>query len=174
MPELELVLGIIEGRIDFAVLQHRFEHLVFGRIYRLVKNRPDAEDLTQNVFVRVFEWLDRFDPKRASFRTWLYEITTSIVVNYFRAKRRAPQSLDAMPESAAPSVAGPDELHEANARQAQLLQSFEQLDPLDRGVMIGFHVRNLSWKEIAAENNCTERHARYRAGVALKKLRESL
>jgi hypothetical protein len=48
------------------------------------------------------------------------------------------------------------------------------LDPLDQAVFVGFHVRRLPWKVVAAENNCTKRHARYRALVALRKLRESL
>jgi RNA polymerase sigma-70 factor (ECF subfamily) len=174
MPDSELVLGIVEGRIDFAVLQRKFEHKVYGRLYRLVRNRDDAEELTQRVFIRVFEWLKSYDPTRACFCTWLYTITTSIVMSYFREKRRAPLSLDAMAESAAPSVEGPDELHELSERRARFLQTFESMDPVDRGVLIGFHVRDQAWEVVAAENGCTERHARYRAGVAMKKLRRLL
>lgn len=174
MPDAELVCGIIEGRIDFAVLQRRYERRVHGRLYRLVRNRDDAEELTQRVFVRVFEWLKKYDPTRASFCTWLYTITTSIVMSYFREKRRAPLSLDAMTEAAAPSVEGPDELYEASERRTRVLQTFEGMDPIDRGVMIGFHVRDQAWEVVAAENGCTERHARYRATVAMKRLRSLL
>ncbi len=174
MPVAELVVGVIEGTIDFAVLQRRFEHLVFGRLLRLVKNRPDAEELTQRVFVRVFEWLDRYDPKRAAFCTWLYEITTSIVMDYFRAKRRAPESLDAMPESDAPSVAGPDELHEARVLRASLHKAFHKLSPIERGSFLLYHVREVPWRDVAARLACTERAAQYHCRAAIKKLRESL
>jgi len=171
MPDSELVLGIVEGRIDFAVLQHRYEHRVFGRLYRLVRNRDDAEELNQRVFVRVFECLKDYDPERASFCTWLYTITTNIVMDYFREKRRAPLRLDYMAESAAPSIAGPEEQREESERRARVMKTFEAMDPLDRAVVVGFHVRDQAWEEVAAENGCTERHARYRAMVAMNKLR---
>ncbi len=174
MPDAELVCGVIEGRIDFAVLQRRYERKVFGRLYRLVRNRADTEELTHVVFVRLFEGLPSFDPERGCLCTWLYTITTNVVMSYFRVKRRAPESLDAMREWEAPSVAGPEELRDADVRRTRMLQSFEKLDPIDRGVLIGFHVRDEAWRVVAADNGCSERHARYRALVAMRKLRESI
>jgi len=174
MPDSELVVGVIEGRIDFAELRRRFEHVVFGGIFRLVKNRPDAEELTQRVFVRVFEWLGRFDPRRASFRTWLYEITTSIVMDYFRARKRAPESLDAMAETQLPTVAGPAEHFEARRKRTELARALRRLSPIERGSFFGFRVRHLPWKMVAAELGCTERAAQYHCEVALRKLRRWL
>ena len=79
MPDAELVCGVIEGRIDFAVLQRKYERKVYGRLYRLVRNHADTEELTQDVFVRLFEGLPSFDPSRACLCTWLYSITTNVV-----------------------------------------------------------------------------------------------
>jgi RNA polymerase sigma-70 factor (ECF subfamily) len=174
MPDSELVCGILEGRIDFAELLRRFERGVYRRMYALVKNAADAEELTECVFVRVFEQLRSYDPVRGSFCRWLYSIAYNVAMSHFRTRRRAPLSLDIMTESEAPSVAGPADLHEANERRTRLLQSVAELDPVDRGVLFGFHVYDQSWEEVAAEQGCTERHARYRSLVVLKKLRESL
>ena len=173
MPDAELVCGVIEGRIDFAVLQRKYERKVYGRLYRLVRNHADTEELTQDVFVRLFEGLPSFDPSRACLCTWLYSITTNVVMSYFRTKRRAPDSLDAMREWETPSVAGPEELHDVDERRTRMLKSVAKLEPLDRGVLIGFHVHDEAWRVVAAKHGCSERHARYRALVAMRKLRES-
>jgi RNA polymerase sigma factor (sigma-70 family) len=174
MPDSELVLGIVEGRIDFAKLLERFERGVHKMMYALVKNAADAEELTQDVFIRVFEQLRTYDPKRGSFCKWLYSIAYNVAMTHFRARKRAPLSLDIMTDSEGPSVAGPAEVHEANERSARLQQSFDELEPLDQGVLIGFHVLDQAWEVVAAGQGCTERHARYRAAVAIKKLGESL
>lgn len=174
MPVAELVVGVVEGRIDFAVLQRRFERGVYRMMMTLTKNAADAQELTQQVFIKLFKLLPGYDPKRASFSSWLYRIGYNLAMDFFRERRDAPLSLDIMTESEGPTEDGPDVVHEANERRARVLSTLAKLRPLDRNLLMGFHVRKLPWEAVAAENNVTVRHARYRARIAMRKLRESM
>lgn len=173
MPDTELVSAIVAGKADFGELVRKYEHQVYQWLYALVKNAADAEELTQCVFVRLFPRLGRFDPERGSFCAWLHSITKNVAMSHFRARRRQPLSLDAMAESEAPSVVGPEELHEARERWSRLSQLVGELDPTERRAMIGFYVRGQSWRDVASELGCTERSARYHALAAVTKLREA-
>jgi RNA polymerase sigma-70 factor (ECF subfamily) len=174
MPVSELVVGVIEGRIDFAELQHRFERGIYKMMFAFVKDPADAEEVTERVFVRVFEQLLSYDPRRSSFGRWLYTIAYNMAMSYFRERRRAPESLEVMTESEQPSVAGPDELFEARVLRAKLFMAMRKLSPIERGAFIGFRVAQLPWKVVAAEQCCTERAAQYHCRAAIRKLRESL
>jgi RNA polymerase sigma-70 factor (ECF subfamily) len=174
MLDSELVGGVMEGKVDFAVLEHQYERRVYRWLYALVRNTADAEELTECVFIRAFDRLGRFDAGRGSLCTWLHTITYNIGVSFLRKRRREPLSLDAMTEDDAPSVAGPEELYEAKQRRTRLRRLVGELDPLERRALVGFAVRGRSWREVAAELGCTERSARYRALVATEKLRREL
>src|SRR5918996_3519074 len=79
---------------DEVVEQH--SDRVFRLAYRLPGNRPDAEDLTQEVFVRVFRSLDSYTP--GTFEGWLHRITTNLFLD--GARRKARIRFDALAEDA--------------------------------------------------------------------------
>jgi RNA polymerase sigma-70 factor (ECF subfamily) len=174
MPVSELVVGVIEGRIDFAVLQRRFERGVYKVMITLLKDAAEAEEQTQRVFVRVFERLRDFDPRLSSFGTWLYRIAYNMAVSRYRARKRAPVSVEEMLESQELSVAGPEEIYEARVRRAKLYKAFRKLSPIQRDAFLSFHIQKLPWKVFAARNNCSERAGQYHCRAAERKLRESL
>lgn len=174
MPVAELVVGVIEGRIDFAVLQRRFERGIYKMMITLLKDAADAEEQTQRVFVRVFERLRDFDPRLSSFGTWLYRIAYNMAVSRFRERRRAPLSLEVMTESEELSVAGPEERFAVRVLRARLYKALRKLRPIERHSFLMFRVWRRPWKEVAARLNCTERAAQYHCEVAARKLRKWL
>lgn len=60
---------------------------VSGYIHGKVENHYDAEDLTSQVFLKVYQKLDTFDSAKASLSTWIYTITRNTVTDFFRARR---------------------------------------------------------------------------------------
>ncbi len=68
---------------------HRYKDRVFRKVFSLVRNREEAEDLTQDVFVKVFNGLPTFRSD-ASFSTWLYAITMNTYLNYREKMLRRP------------------------------------------------------------------------------------
>src|SRR5207249_7496966 len=62
---------------------------IFARFYRSFQDRQEAEDLTQDVFLRLYRSRKRYEP-RAKFSTWLFHITQNVARNAFRNRRRRP------------------------------------------------------------------------------------
>src|SRR3954452_20484961 len=77
---------------------------VYRLAYRLTGNKHDAEDLTQEVFVRVFRSLSSYTP--GTFEGWLYRITTNLFLDQVRRKQRI--RFDALPDDAGDRLAGSD------------------------------------------------------------------
>jgi RNA polymerase sigma-70 factor (ECF subfamily) len=74
----------------FEEILRAYETPIFNYVYRIVGDRSLAEDLTQDVFVRVFQALPRFS-LRCKFTTWLFQVTKNRVLDELRAKERRPQ-----------------------------------------------------------------------------------
>ena len=74
------------------MIVHAYERLVFAYVYRLVDDRRLAEDLTQDVFLKVFRGLPGFTGDSA-FTTWLFQIARNAVIDELRAIERRPNAL---------------------------------------------------------------------------------
>jgi RNA polymerase sigma-70 factor (ECF subfamily) len=75
----------------FSLIVRAYETPVFNYVYRLVGDRTLAEDLTQEVFLRVFQGLPKFS-LRCRFTTWLFQVTKNRVLDELRASERRPRS----------------------------------------------------------------------------------
>jgi len=88
VPEREWILQAQAGDSRaFGRLVESYAGRVYGLLYRLVRNREEAEDLAQETFVRAFRNLGRFDSTRP-FRNWLYTICINAGLNVLRSRRR--------------------------------------------------------------------------------------
>jgi RNA polymerase sigma-70 factor, ECF subfamily len=84
----------------FAIIVRTYETPVYNYVLRLTGDKIFAEDLTQEVFLRVFQGLPRFS-LRCKFTTWLFQVTKNRVLDELRAKERrpmAPVNLDDVPQ----------------------------------------------------------------------------
>jgi RNA polymerase sigma-70 factor (ECF subfamily) len=98
-PEVGLMLRVAEGDdAAFADLTCRFTPRVFGYFCRQLRDRAEAEDLTQEVFLRLYRSRARYQP-RARFGTWVFHITQNVLRNALRTRRRRPcVRLDSTPD----------------------------------------------------------------------------
>ena len=88
MDEYELIHRILEGnQQEFALLVRKYEANVFRTTMGFLHNKEDAEEVTQDVFVKVFQSLSSFKGKSA-FSTWLYRIAVNNSLNFLRKKKR--------------------------------------------------------------------------------------
>src|SRR3979411_1656213 len=85
---MELVGAGNEGAFEQLVERH--QRLVIGTVGRMLGSGSDAEDIAQQVFVRVWKNAKRYEP-RAKFTTWLLKITRNLVFNELRRRSRHPQ-----------------------------------------------------------------------------------
>jgi len=123
---------------------------VFRLAYRLTGNRADAEDLTQEVFVRVFRSLDSFTP--GTFEGWLHRITTNLFLDQARRRSRIRfDSLGDEPEARLPSrVPPPDHQLLDGLFDADVEAALGALAPEFRAAVVLCDIEGLSYEEIAS------------------------
>jgi RNA polymerase sigma factor (sigma-70 family) len=123
---------------------------VYRLAYRLTGNRPDAEDLTQDVFVRVFRSLHRFQP--GTFEGWLHRITTNLFLD--NARRRQKIRFDGLAEGSAERL--PSALPEPSDQLADadldhdVAAALAALAPEFRAAVVLCDIEGLSYEEISA------------------------
>jgi RNA polymerase sigma-70 factor, ECF subfamily len=89
-PDVRLMLRVRDDdQGSFTELLERYGARIFGHFFRVLGDRQDAEDLTQEVFLRVYRSRKRYQP-RARFATWLFHITQNVARNAIRSRRRHP------------------------------------------------------------------------------------
>ena len=122
---------------------------VYRLAYRLTGNRQDAEDLTQEVFVRVFRSLANFQP--GTLDGWLHRITTNLFLD--QARRRSRIRFDGMTEetqSRLPSNGpGPERSFEFNNLDVDIARALEELPPDFRAAVVLCDLEGLSYVEVA-------------------------
>ena len=88
MDDFELIHSILNGnKSDFTHLIHKYEANVFRTAIGFLHTKEDAEEITQDVFIKVYQSLTSFNGN-ATFSTWLYRITVNSSLNYLRKKKR--------------------------------------------------------------------------------------
>ena len=81
-----------EDAHSFGILLNRNRNVVVQYLARMVQNRAIAEELAQDVFIRVYKSRQKYEPT-ARFSTWLYRITTNVALNYFRDEKRSQHNV---------------------------------------------------------------------------------
>ena len=138
--------------------QHR---RVYGLCYRFTGSAGDAEDLTQDVFLKLYRNLASFDVQKGNFNTWLTTLARNLLVDHFRRTRleRASDSLDASltGEDDGATLAGrladprpSQETHAAGLELKVLIQqALAQLSPELREAVVLRDLEDMDYKEIA-------------------------
>ena len=138
-----------EGVPSWEQIVSEHSERVYRLAYRLTGNAHDAEDLTQEVFVRVFRSLHTYTP--GTFEGWLHRITTNLFLDGARRKSRI--RFDALPDDAdnrLPSpVATPDAAYLNQTFDADVEAALASLSPEFRAAVVLCDVEGLSYEEIA-------------------------
>jgi RNA polymerase sigma-70 factor (ECF subfamily) len=149
---------------------HGAELYRFAR--RSLGDAGQAEDAVQEAFVRAWRASDRYDPARASQRTWLFAILRNVVIDQVRARRsRPPMALDAD---------APDRLGDGDDAMDQLLTAWQVDAALDtvpddqRRVLVEVHWRGRPYAEVAAELGVPEGTVKSRVYYGLRAMRSAL
>jgi RNA polymerase sigma-70 factor (ECF subfamily) len=144
----ETLAGWVAPSWDEIVREHGGR--VYRLAYRLTGNRDDAEDLTQEVFVRVFRSLSSYTP--GTFEGWLHRITTNLFLD--GARRRQRVRMDALADDAADRLAGPESATPERAWEFAHLdhdvqRALDALPPEFRAAVVLCDIEGLSYEEIA-------------------------
>ena len=127
---------------------------VFNVAYKFVGRHDEAEDLTQDVFLKIFKSLHTFD-RRANFQTWLISVSRNLCIDHYRSVRKERQTIDRDVDAAdlAPAShdVGPYKLAERHDHRLLLRRALEFLAPPLRIAVLLRDIRELSYQEIAEQ-----------------------
>ncbi len=176
----QLLKAIREGDVGaFQQLYQRFAPGLLGYIMQRVPNRPEAEELLQETFVRLLRDR-RFEPDRASLGTYLYVIARNLAFNFVRdhsSKRHV--GLEDIPERLSssgwsPHSEGPDERLGVRQQMEGLRLALDELPEVQRDAFLMRHHQGLSYQEIAEISNIPVGTAKSRVHLAVTSLRSAL
>src|SRR6266576_5276064 len=167
--DVQLMLDVKAGdEQSFALLLHRYRSPLINFLYRMVRNREQAEDLAQEVFLRVYRAREEYVPS-AKFTTWLFRIATNLALNSLRDHRHqkwemsidAPLSTDAENgdertfEIAERRPTIEQELVE-QARKQMIRHAIEKLPEKQRAAVLLHKYQELDYAEISKILRCSE------------------
>ena len=159
----------------FEELVRRYRNDVFALAYHFLRNREEAWDTSQEVFIKAHRSLKRFRGD-ASFKTWLMRITANQCKDYLKKRRLATVSYnDALEaENAASPVLGPDHTAEANELGEAITTALDGLSFKHRTAFVLREFEGLSYEDMAQVMGCNVGTVMSRLHHARKKLQSSL
>jgi len=149
-PEIEWMARIRDGDMEaFRCLVEAHQARVVGTISKMLGSDAEAEDLAQQVFIRIWKSSPRYRPT-AKFTTWLFRITRNLVFNELRRKRHFVDQADEMPEPAERRDQEPDKVLMEGELQSAIQDAIDQLPESQRLAIILRRYEGMAYEEIAA------------------------
>ena len=166
-----------------STLYDRYSRTVYGVGLKILSERSLAEELVQEVFLKVWRSSGSFDPSRGSFSTWLYRVTRSCATDLYRKRARgggrirtvvAGDSDEYIAASVADTSAGPQEVVGDSWLSWRVSRALEVLDERHREVIELAYFGDLTQREIAQRTGLPLGTVKSRTASAFRKLREDL
>ncbi len=179
LPDDALVRRILAGREDlYAAIVRRYQARIVAHVTRMIGSREEGLDLTQEIFLKVFQALDRYNPQ-FKFSTWLFRIAGNASIDYLRKKR--PRTVPLEPPAqdnsrvSSPEYKSGDLDPYARLRNTERGQAISRaiadLPPDFRELITLRHFNGLSYEEIAEIKEMplgTVKNKLFRARAVLK------
>lgn len=181
MRDEEIISYIVKGRTElFSVLIDRYQAKVFSTVYHYTHDQEEARDLTQEIFIKIYNNLQSYKNK-ASFSTWLYRIAVNRCIDWTRKKKLQTVSVihDGSEEeidiydTLADSGGGPEEALIKQENRIYIRKVVEELPEIYKTVIILYYFEDFSPQEISDITGVPKRtiETRLYRGKNLLKLR---
>jgi RNA polymerase sigma-70 factor (ECF subfamily) len=153
----------------FEILVTRYQGPIYNAVLRMVRDRDDASDLTQNAFLKAFQQLSRFDPQYKFF-SWLYRIAINESLNFVkRSGRQEPLESDGIA-----SDPDPERIVVSAEVGRHVQDALMKIAPDYRAVIVLRHFHDCAYDEMAAILGIPEKTVKSRLFSARRQLRELL
>ena len=149
----QLIQACLEGdQQAWETIVQKYWRRVFNVAYKFVGKHDEAEDLSQDIFLKIYKALATFD-RRANFQTWLISISRNLCIDHYRSVRKERETVDRNVDAAqlSPIAKGPDALARLQRldRRDLLKQGMLLLPDTLRTAVLLRDIRDLSYHEIA-------------------------
>lgn len=141
-----LIVQTLEGNMDaFEQLVSLYRKKLYSFLYKLTLSREDAEEILQEVFIKAYRYLNRYD-SRYSFSSWIFKIA----VNTYRteARKRGKSKMGQIPEDLCSAEGYPEDIIERKEEVAELLRLIHDLKEEQRIVLLLKHIKGYTYREV--------------------------
>src|SRR5712671_4818349 len=148
-----LIQRCLQGdQLAWQLIVGQYWRKVFNVAYKFVGRHEEAEDLTQDIFLKVFKSLNTFD-RRANFQTWLISVSRNLCIDHYRSVRKERETIDRETDTAELSAAAPGQGQLAALEQRDrvelLREALASLPKTLRTAVLMRDLQELSYHEIA-------------------------
>ena len=176
VSDASLIREVALGRQEaLKVIMDRYMSMVSRTAYRIMCDRPDSEDITKAVFMKVWRNASSYDG-RYSVSTWLYGITCNLCLKRLR-RRRILELFSIRPsvyESSAPAAISPEEDFITKETWAIFCRASQELSPKQRTVFTLHDLEGLSSEDVISITGMTANQIEDNLDIARKKIRQEL
>ncbi len=177
LSDSEIISEVLSGNQKaYAGLVNRYQDYVFTLTLRMIRNREDAEELAQDVFIKTYKYLADFRGA-SKFSTWLYTIVNNTCITFLRKKKLEVHSLDneKVFETADSYDSGlRANIVEQKSRQAMVNEAIALLSPDDAQILTLFYKAEQSLEETAKILGIEVNAAKVRLHRARTRLKEKM
>ncbi|RAL26676.1 RNA polymerase sigma factor [Thermoflavimicrobium daqui] len=166
----------LRGEMDaFDSLVRKYMNRVYFLLFRMIRNPQDAEDLTQECFVKAYHHLQDYDAKRSKFSTWLMKIAVNLCIDEFRRNKKVPMLH--VVEELTHEHETPESLYLRKETYENYAYKLDQLPANYRTALLLRFYENMSYQEIAdvmGISTTSVRNMLYQARQRLRKSQEEV
>ena len=178
MEDADLIRLCQGGDMEaFEQLFYRHQNRVYGIALRMMNNEEDALDVTQEIFLKAYQKISKFNFKSA-FSTWLYKLAMNSCIDALRKRKTAkttPITDSSLKDAIIQvDVNTPEDHAILNDRERQVWEALDSLKEKERAIIILKDMEGLSYKEIAEVFKCSLGRVKSRLHEARQKLKAIL
>jgi len=151
----------------FEMLVDKYSKVIFNVAYRMTSNTDDAEDITQSVFIKVYDKLEDYDQKHKFF-SWIYRITINETLNFLKASKKFTE----LDSKMITREKNPEERYVESDMGLHIQVALMRLDPSYRILILLKHFQSCSYKEISESLNIPENKVKSRLFTARQLLKD--
>jgi len=181
LPDEDLVEGTLAGDEDaFSQLYERYRRPVYATAYRIIQSAEDAQDATQEIFIKLFRSLSAWDRNKSKFSTWLYRLAANHAIDRWRVRRRlAEEQMSGIPGESpereyaiGEAIRSPFREVESREQVEEIRRCVDLLPELQKKVFVLRYFQELKLEEIAEMESCslgTVKTSLFRASHTIRK-----
>ncbi len=182
MNDKEVIKSVVEGNTQkYEKIVKKYQNRIISYIYNMIKDYQTAEDLTQEVFMKVYDALEKYNPDY-KFSTWLYSIASNHTIDFIRKRSIDTTSLDEPLETKNGKLYSDPESDKLSPRDElrgrevgeRLEEGMNQLKLKYREMLVLRHLNGLSYKEIAEVKDLPLGTVKTRIHRAREQLKENI
>lgn len=174
LDDLELVRLIQNSnRQAFSEFYDRYVNLIYSIAYNILGSQPLAEDVTQDVFLKIWLKIDNYEPDRAKISTWLSSIARNRSIDLARKRNKVNRQVSWAEAAHSQGLDGdnPAERAELNLTQRRVREALAQLPEEQRAALALAYFRDMTQKEIAEKSGEPLGTIKTRVRLGMQKLR---